>query len=420
MFKENMLASIKEDKISRGVKKIFSIFSCNGVDLIRLVGGSVRDLLLQKEVCDFDFATKLHPDEVCKILNSNQIRFVPTGAKFGTITAILDPKYYGTKISKFEITTLRRDLQTDGRHCNPEFVSDYFLDARRRDFTINALYMDEKLAIHDYFGGIDDLREKRVRFIGDAELRIAEDYLRILRFFRFTCYYASEIDTEGLYACIKLSDGIKLLSAERIANELLRILMCEDSGSLSQTLDCLENSGIRSRILSLSFRINALRNLLSFCSDAQIDCDPLLKLATLYSDTDELVSRLRLSNKQKRYLKFLSGNTTPIGSHGEDKINPMEIMLAFYPNEQVADYYLLNCALGRAEFSSEELIRIKKFECPEFPLSASDLIASGTVDARISSELKRARIHWATHKFKPIKTDLLSFLNEPQPRIPTR
>lgn len=177
------------------VKKIFKIFTKDG-DEIRLVGGSVRDLLLNKKVKDFDFATKLLPEEVIKILEQNKLKAIPTGKKFGTITAVVNGK-------NFEITTLRKDSETDGRHCKPEFVDDYFLDAARRDFTVNALYLDSSGVIHDYFDGKSDLKNKKIKFIGDANRRIEEDFLRILRFFRFSCEYAEKLDVEGLKACVK-------------------------------------------------------------------------------------------------------------------------------------------------------------------------------------------------------------------------
>ena len=179
------------NNLPQEVKTLFEIFG----DDIRLVGGCVRDLLLKKPVNDFDFATKNTPQKTTEILERNKIRAVPTGVKFGTITAVINGQ-------NFEITTLRKDNETDGRHCNPQFVDDYFFDAARRDFTINALYLDSTGLVTDYFDGNSDLKAKKVRFIGDAVKRIEEDYLRILRFFRFSCEYAVELDQKGLAACV--------------------------------------------------------------------------------------------------------------------------------------------------------------------------------------------------------------------------
>ena len=200
-------------KFPSEVKKIFSIFG----DEIRLVGGSVRDLLLKKKVSDFDFATTYLPQEIEKILKKNKIKSVPTGKKFGTITAVINGK-------NFEITTLRKDNETDGRRCKPQFVDDFKLDAARRDFTINGLYSDAEGKIHDYFDGISDLKKGKVRFIGDAKKRIEEDFLRILRFFRFSCEYGKSLDQKGLAACISLKKNLKKLSRERIRQEFLKLI----------------------------------------------------------------------------------------------------------------------------------------------------------------------------------------------------
>ena len=145
-------------KLPKEVIKLFEIFEGN----IRLVGGCVRDLILERQIHDYDFATKALPDDIIKILKKNNIQAIPTGIKFGTITAVING-------NNFEITTLRKDQNQDGRHCDVEFVDDYFFDAARRDFTMNALYLDEKGVIYDYFGGIADIKSKKVKFIGDAQ-----------------------------------------------------------------------------------------------------------------------------------------------------------------------------------------------------------------------------------------------------------
>ncbi len=220
-------------KLPNEVKVLFEIFG----DEIRLVGGSVRDLLLEKKVNDFDFATRLLPQETTKILEKNKIKAVPTGVKFGTITAVVNGK-------NFEITTLRKDSETDGRHCSPEFVDDYFLDAARRDFTINALYLDSAGLITDYFDGISDLENKKVKFIGDANKRIEEDFLRILRFFRFSNEYAQDLDIEGLAACVKQKENLKKLSRERIRAEFLKMLMSAKKENLTAVWRVLERQNI--------------------------------------------------------------------------------------------------------------------------------------------------------------------------------
>jgi poly(A) polymerase len=216
-------------KFPKEVKKLFDIFG----NKIRLVGGSVRDLLLEKQIADFDFATPLNPDEILKTLDENDTKAVPTGLKYGTITAVINKK-------NFEITTLRKDQNTDGRHCDVEFVDDYFLDASRRDFTINCLYLDAEGLIYDYFQGIKDLEDKKVRFINDAKKRIEEDFLRILRFFRFSCDFSSELDPQGLEGCLFYKSYLKNLSRERIRCEFFKLINSSKKKNLINILLLME------------------------------------------------------------------------------------------------------------------------------------------------------------------------------------
>ena len=231
------------------VSKLFAIFAEN----IRLVGGCVRDLLLQKEVHDFDFATKFTPDEIIEILTKNKIKSILTGKKFGTITAVVNGK-------NFEITTLRTDEENDGRHAKVKFVDDYYEDASRRDFTINALYLDQEGNIYDYFDGIFDLNEKNLKFIGDANQRINEDFLRILRFFRFNLSYAKNIDKESLQACINNKEGLKILSRERVRLEFLKIISSADKVRLIEILEIFNESEISKYLFSSKLDVKKLTN----------------------------------------------------------------------------------------------------------------------------------------------------------------
>lgn len=185
----------------------------------RYVGGAVRDTLLGLDVSDVDLATALRPETVIDRLEAARIKAIPTGLDHGTITAVVDGKNY-------EITTLRRDVATDGRRATVAFATDWKEDAARRDFTINALYADPQAGdIFDYFGGLQDLETGIIRFIGDADQRIAEDFLRILRYFRFLARYGhGAIDADAIRACAKGAHGLTALSRERIAQELTRLL----------------------------------------------------------------------------------------------------------------------------------------------------------------------------------------------------
>ena len=190
-----------------------------GAGNARIVGGAVRDTLLGIETADIDLATPHDPRMIIQLLEAAGIKAVPTGIDHGTITAVSSDEVY-------EVTTLRRDVTTDGRRATVAFTDDWREDAARRDFTINGLYADPQTGeIHDYFGGIADLEARHVRFIGDPYRRIAEDHLRILRFFRFLARFGDIADPEGLQACTERANDLMALSRERIANELLRLLV---------------------------------------------------------------------------------------------------------------------------------------------------------------------------------------------------
>ena len=185
---------------------------------VRFIGGAVRDVIIGRKVADIDLATDLIPDKVERILEKNSIKYLSLGKAFGTITAIVNDQ-------KIEITTLRKDIEFDGRHAKVSFSNNWKEDALRRDFTINAMSADLEGNVYDYFGGLEDLKQNIVRFIGNPEQRIAEDYLRILRFFRFSAYFAKEIDEEGLAACVKYADKFSSISVSRFKVEMSKIFI---------------------------------------------------------------------------------------------------------------------------------------------------------------------------------------------------
>jgi poly(A) polymerase len=198
--------------------KVFAALNAEGVET-RAVGGAVRDALLGLPVTEIDLATTAVPQKVMTLAREAGLKAIPTGIEHGTVTVIVDEM-------PFEVTTLRRDVETFGRHAKVAFTEDWEEDARRRDFTLNALYADREGIVFDPLGFYADLMEGRVRFIGDAEARIKEDYLRILRFFRFNAYYGrGPLDADGLAASVKLREGLAQLSAERVAAEMRRLLV---------------------------------------------------------------------------------------------------------------------------------------------------------------------------------------------------
>ncbi|MEN3973338.1 CCA tRNA nucleotidyltransferase [Sphingomicrobium sp. XHP0235] len=264
---------------------------------IRFVGGAVRDRLLGTEVSDLDCATIFEPARTIGYLDKAGIKAIPTGIDHGTVTAISD----GTKV---EITTLRADLSTDGRHAEVGFTTDWEEDAARRDFTINALYADPRTGeIFDYHGGLDDLEARRIRFIGDPESRIREDHLRILRFFRFHARFAiGAPNAAGLDACAALADTMKSLSRERIADEILKLLSLPNP---LPTVRVMEQRGIFAPVLPeiTAPGVNRLAALVAFEEEAGRKFRGIRRLAALLPrDPDtarDVAARLKFSKEQR-------------------------------------------------------------------------------------------------------------------------
>jgi poly(A) polymerase len=352
-----------------------------GADNVRYVGGAVRDTLLGVEVQDVDCATPLTPGEVIDRCKSAKIRTVPTGIDHGTITAILPD-------GPVEITTLRRDVSTDGRRATVAFASEWSEDAARRDFTINALYAHpETLEISDYFGGLDDLDTRRVRFIGDARARIAEDHLRILRYYRFQARFGAQLDDEAEDACAELADTLKGLSRERIADELLKLLTLPDPG---ETVERMHDRGVLRVVLPetcLAF-VEALRELIAREAVQGFAPDPIRRLAALLPpspDVAEIVAaRLRLSKSQRA--RLISG----ADRRAEDAANPQALAYN-QTSEFAADRLLLLGQDARA---------IAAWEPPTFPLKGGTIVergvARGPEVARLLQTIER---RWVAEGF---------------------
>jgi poly(A) polymerase len=267
---------------------------------VRFVGGCVRDALVGRRVVDIDLATPEAPKRVMALLQAAGLKAIPTGIEHGTVTGVAGGR-------PFEITTLRRDVATDGRRAVVAFTDDWQEDAARRDFTFNALSADPDGTVHDPFGGIADLRAGRVRFVGDAATRIREDVLRILRFFRFHAHYGrGEPDAAGLAACRAQAALLRGLSAERIAGELLKLLKADDAAA---TIALMRETGILAPILPELADVERLRGLQSL-AEAEAR-DPVLRFAALLPDdpvvAGALAERLRLSNADRVRLVALAG-----------------------------------------------------------------------------------------------------------------
>ena len=382
-------------KLPSEVKTLFTVFNSE----ILLVGGCTRDFLLQKDVNDFDFCTKFLPDEIIKILTKNKIKAIPTGIKFGTITAVVNGK-------NFEITTLRKDHETDGRYCNPEFVDDYSLDAARRDFTINALYLDSAGLVYDYFDGISDLKNSEVKFIGDAKKRIEEDFLRILRFFRFSCRYAKGLDNEGLKACVDLKENLKNLSRERIRSEILKIIDDGNKAKVIAILQILESEKIIDEIFAEKIDIEALKHLFEMEVSASLN----LKLAVLFLKKDldlkKFAQEICATNKEKKYFSLF------VEKSPEPDLQSLKQLLAFSDKNWVLDFYLFTLAKSpKKNTDSKNIIHfLQNFFLPEFLLNGEDVKHLGLKDKAVGEAITKAKIFWAENNFTPDKNSLINFL----------
>ncbi len=365
----------------------------------RLVGGCVRDSILQRDVHDIDLATNLLPNQTIKALKIRNIKTIPTGLKHGTITAGLNQR-------SFEITTLRHDVKCDGRHAKVEFTNNWQADASRRDFTFNALYADKHGHIYDYFGGIEDLKARRLNFIGNAEDRIKEDYLRILRAFRFHAKICvGDLSDEILSVCKKHSHMIQNLSGERIRDEILKLLECNDP---FPTLKSMQESDVLQKIIPKEVKCEILSSPLLLGTDALVKLALLLR-ATKKNDRvslGEYVSKfLRLSNKQKKKLLFLLSNDikTELSEKEQKKY------ISLFGRELYCDLVKI-CGVESGENVDEYISFANTFNIPKFPLSGDDLISIGHQPGKsLGRNLELLKQHWEDSSYTLTKEELVLY-----------
>jgi len=347
----------------------------------RWVGGAVRDTLLGCPVHDVDAATPLTPNEVIDRLEAAGIRTVPTGLAHGTVTAILEG-------GNVEVTTLRRDVSTDGRRATVEFAGDWREDAARRDFTINALYAEPATReIFDYFGGVDDLVASRVRFIGDPRQRIREDHLRILRYFRFQARLGAALDAEAEAACAELAPSLKGLSRERVGWELLKLLALPDP---APTASRMRELGVLPVVLPEAGKheIDRLTDLIAAERATGSGPDPLRRLAALMPTVpavaESVAARLRLSKNQRERLSCAAAREPGDGE------NPRALAWAVG----------IPCATDRLLLTGGNPAPLAGWDVPAFPLKGGEIVARGVQAgpevARILRDVERG---WVAEGF---------------------
>ncbi|TGX46578.1 CCA tRNA nucleotidyltransferase [Sphingomonas naasensis] len=349
--------------------------------MTRFVGGAVRDALLGNEVteADVDIATRHAPEAVMDLLRQAGIRAVPTGIEHGTITAVLAS-------GPIEITTLRRDVSTDGRRATVAFTDDWRADAARRDFTMNALYADPLTgAIFDYFGGVADLEARHVRFIGDPVQRIAEDHLRILRFFRFLARFGDRADPAGLDACTARAKDLMALSRERIRDELLKLLVARDA---VRVVALMLDRGILLPVLPEIVAPDLLAHLAAREAEAGIAPHPIRRLSALLPRdaglADQLGARLKLSNAERK--RLVTAAAAPEGA-----AMPLAYRLGV---DSAVDQLLLS------ERPIAEVIEIAGWQPPRLPLSGGALVARGLAKGPdVARALRAVEDRWIAEGF---------------------
>ncbi|UWF66049.1 MULTISPECIES: CCA tRNA nucleotidyltransferase [unclassified Brucella] len=380
---ESINISGKADWLNaKPLQALFTALNRDGGEA-RVVGGAVRNTLLGTGVSDVDLATTHLPEETVRLASEAGFKPVPTGMEHGTITVVVQGH-------PFEVTTLRRDIETNGRHAKVAFGTDWKADAERRDFTINALYVTADGTVIDQVGGLADIETRTLRFIGDAEQRIREDYLRILRFFRFFAWYGSgRPEAEGLRASARLKDGIAQLSAERIWSEMKKLLGAPDP---SRALLWMRQAGVLNLVLpeSEKWGIDAIHGLVRTQSDLGWQADPLLRLESLVppdaARMEELGKRMKMSNAERARLEAWARADAVKPGFSEQALKK-----AIYRGSKQAllDRIRLAYAAARQEAvgSDEAMIRAggfarlldaaEHYDAPVFPITGGDLLARG-------------------------------------------
>ena len=375
------------------LQRVFSVVAAAGGEA-RVAGGAVRDALLKHHVGDVDFATTLTPQKITDIFRAAGHKVHPTGIDHGTVTLVVGHK-------TFEITTLRRDVSGDGRRAVVAFTDDWREDALRRDFTINALYCDAQGKIFDYTHGYDDLLRNRLTFVGTPTPRIKEDYLRILRYFRFLSVYPElKAEKPSLESCIRMRKGLQTLSAERIAQEMFKLLTGPKAVA----------------VLKLMARHNVLKLIVphttEFRTISRLPADPVLRAIVLASKPSSLREAWRLSNEQARRIEMLQQFPAPTPKLRE---NEQRRILYEVGSQSWRDAVHVAWARSRAPLTDRSWKRMltlpARHPVPVFPVTGRDLINMGhSPGPAMGQDLKQLEEHWIASDFKPTKADLLESL----------
>jgi poly(A) polymerase len=382
----------------------------DGGFIARAVGGVVRNALLRRPVTDIDIATDARPADTVRLATARGLKTIPTGLAHGTVTVIAQGV-------PFEITTLRRDIATDGRHAEVVFTDDWVADAARRDFTVNALYCDRAGTVFDPLGGLSDLAPHvRIRFIGDANRRIAEDYLRILRFFRFSAAFGDDgqLDADGLAACARGRQGLERISGERIQVELLKLMAAPAAVS---SLDAMVEHGIWSAIVAVPPHISDLARLIACEGVIARAADPVLRLAAfaVMAPTDALAlgQRLKLAARDRDRLHKAPARTAAV--HAVLAVRASRALCYTLTAGGYRDGRLLDWARSARPIDDalmKELTQLADtWTPPIFPVNGGDVIEMGVSSgAAVGRHLATLEAEWLAGDFAAPREHLLSRL----------
>ena len=400
--------AIQEWMIDPETKRVMAALQATGTPA-RFVGGCVRNALVNKPVADIDIATSLIPERVIEHLESAQIPFVPTGLLHGTITALPGGK-------PFEITTLRRDMRHDGRHADVVFTDDWKLDASRRDFTINAMSCTEDGVIYDYFNGIQHLREGRVVFVGDPEKRIREDVLRLLRYFRFLAQFGQGTpDAAALKACRQLASLLPRLSADRIRQEVFKLLETPKAASI---WGLMINEGVVAHIIPEAMGVKRLEQFIKAEEITHVPAWPIWRLAALLDLTEKglknVTDFLKLSNKDADMLgDMLFPKLSVSVKDSRDHLHRGVYRLG---HDVMIGLVLMDAArLKNFQKDLKQVLSayqaVTSFRPPSFPLTGRDVLDLGLpAGPEIGQVLSQVEEWWIESHFKPGRTACLEEL----------
>ncbi len=371
------------------LQKVLAVLNTGGET--RIAGGAVRNALMKKPISDVDLATTFLPSDVMQLAKGAGFAVHPTGLEHGTVTVV-------NRAAAFEVTTLRRDVETDGRHAKVVFTKSFEEDALRRDFTINAMFCDRHGKIYDFTDGYGDLRRKRIKFVGVASQRIEEDYLRILRFFRFYAAYGKGApDAKGLAACKKLRKGLSKISAERVRQEFLKLLRAPRR---TDTLKVMAKAGVLEQILPYTDDWRMINRL---------PTDEILCLAALAAKPEILKDSLRLSNAEAiRIDEALAAPAiTPALREKERRALLYQIGL-----EAWLDGVALSLARSKDALSDAKWRKLRRlpdvWERPSLPISGKDLLAAGFhAGPELGAALQQAEDYWIASDFTATSEELL-------------